>query len=209
MIFSSGPFWDLEAVFGVLKGVVSTHALYIGGMAEDPTFERIGDHSEAVRVDFFSSLIDFSSLLDVFFASHDPYSLTLDRRYASTIFYFMPHHLAQASERIERMNKDHPGVQTSIYPVTASYSAETHNQKHYLFQSRLLSAEFHEIYKTRENIINSTAAARVNGILGGAWSESLYDEISLCGLSPESEKYLKERLSDNMNKEKAQNHEIY
>ena len=95
-IFGAGCFWHIQDRFKKVKGVSSTSVGYSGGKKDSPTYEQVctGDtgHAEVVEVDFDSSIVTYSELLDVFWACHDP--TTKDRQgpdighqYRSVIYY--------------------------------------------------------------------------------------------------------------------------
>lgn len=99
-VFGGGCFWCLEPVFRALRGVVDVMPGYSGGHVQSPSYEQVcrqdTGHVEVVRVSYDASLISYRSLLEVFFAIHDP--TTADRQgndvgpqYASVIFYSAPH----------------------------------------------------------------------------------------------------------------------
>ena len=77
-----GCFWCLEAVFKELAGVESVQSGYAGGSVANPTYEQVcgkkTGHAEVVQVRFDPSVLDYSDLLRVFFAIHDP--TTKDRQ---------------------------------------------------------------------------------------------------------------------------------
>ena len=75
-------------------------------------------------------------------------------------------------------------VHTEILPYSEFYLAEPYHQKYQLQLNRNLMREFKAIYSGDEDFVNSTAAARVNGYLGGHGSLSqLQAELSGLGLS--------------------------
>jgi peptide-methionine (S)-S-oxide reductase len=78
-VFGGGCFWCTEAVFKMLKGVMSVVPGYTGGSVANPTYEQVctgsTGHAEAVRIDYDPSLVSFETLLTVFFSSHDPTTL--------------------------------------------------------------------------------------------------------------------------------------
>ncbi|MDP1883868.1 MAG: bifunctional methionine sulfoxide reductase B/A protein [Candidatus Moranbacteria bacterium] len=80
--FGSGCFWCAEAVFRMIRGVLSVTPGYAGGAVENPTYEDVSTgttgHAEVVRVEFDPTRISYEALLNVFFATHDP--TTLDRQ---------------------------------------------------------------------------------------------------------------------------------
>src|SRR6476619_5611429 len=93
---ASGCFWCIEAVLNRVRGVQSVRPGYTGGELPDPTYEAVctgrTGHAEAVEVVFDNEVVDFDTILHVFFATHDP--TTLNRQgadagtqYRSAIFY--------------------------------------------------------------------------------------------------------------------------
>jgi peptide-methionine (S)-S-oxide reductase len=86
-------------------------------------------------------------------------------------------------------------IVTEIIPFAGFYLAEAYHQKYYLQQVPELMREFSTIYPAAQDFINSTAAARVNGYVGGYGSpEALKEEIDSLGLSPASNKKLWDRV---------------
>ncbi len=73
---AGGCFWCTEAVFERLTGVAAVESGYIGGHLPNPSYERVCDgdtgHAEAVRVAFDPQAVDYRTLLEVFFGTHDP-----------------------------------------------------------------------------------------------------------------------------------------
>jgi predicted PhzF superfamily epimerase YddE/YHI9 len=75
-------------------------------------------------------------------------------------------------------------VNTEIIPYSQFYLAEPYHQKYQLQLNRNLMREFKTIYSANEDFVNSTAAARVNGYLGGHGSLiQLQAELDGLGLS--------------------------
>jgi peptide-methionine (S)-S-oxide reductase len=86
-------------------------------------------------------------------------------------------------------------IVTEIIPFAEFYLAEEYHQKYYLQQVPELMMEFHAIYPIPQDFTNSTAAARVNGYVGGYGSlEALKTEIDTLGLSPAGNKKLLESV---------------
>jgi peptide-methionine (S)-S-oxide reductase len=94
--FASGCFWCVEAVFESVRGVEEAVSGYAGGKSPNPTYEAVSagltGHAEAVEVYYDTTIIDYPTLLKVFYGSHDP--TTLNRQgpdagtqYRSAIFY--------------------------------------------------------------------------------------------------------------------------
>ena len=73
-IFAGGCFWCIEKDFEYVEGVTSVESGYIGGTNDSPTYENHGKygHREAVRIEYDSSVVSYSALLDIFFRTVDP-----------------------------------------------------------------------------------------------------------------------------------------
>jgi hypothetical protein len=54
-----GCFWGGEAAFGVVRGVIRTKVGYTGGTTVNPTYRNIGDHTEAVELQFDPNVITY------------------------------------------------------------------------------------------------------------------------------------------------------
>jgi peptide-methionine (S)-S-oxide reductase len=73
--------------------------------------------------------------------------------------------------------------------------AENYHQKYRLRQSPTFMEEFTALYPDPTDLVNSTAAARVNGYLGGYGTlADLQTEIDDWALSPETREMLLEIL---------------
>ncbi len=74
--FGAGCFWGVEARLAELTGVIDTAAGYEGGDLEHPTYKEVctdrTGHAEVVQVTFDPSRLSYETLLDAFFALHDP-----------------------------------------------------------------------------------------------------------------------------------------
>lgn len=73
--FASGCFWCVEAIFESIKGVGEVYNGYAGGHALNPTYEQSNTgktgHAEAVKIEYDSNAVDFSTLVDVYFGSQN------------------------------------------------------------------------------------------------------------------------------------------
>jgi peptide-methionine (S)-S-oxide reductase len=177
--------------------VVRTRVGYAGGDIEDPTYYSLGSHAETIQIDFDSERISYAELLDLFWASHSPTSRPFSTQYASIIFYHDEEQRRLAEESLDReaARRSMP-IYTEIRPLTRFYLAEDYHQKYRLRQDQVLLAEFQSIYPDPADLVASTAAARVNGYLGGNGSPAqLQAEIDDLCLSPAARERLLERVS--------------
>jgi len=165
--------------------VVRTRVGYAGGKKKDPTYHDLGDHSETVQVDFDPTKTSYGELLDIFWKSHNPTSEPWSRQYMAAVFYHDEEQRKEAEESRHRIASRLKGeVKTRILPFTGFYLAEDYHQKYTLRLNRKLLDEFRAMYPTAEGLLNSTAAARVNGYLAGyGGCASLKGEIHDLGLS--------------------------
>lgn len=168
-----------------MPGVVRTRVGYSGGTTKNPTYHDLGDHSEAIQIDFDPSRISYRDLLDTFWKSHDPGSGSWSRQYRAAIFYHNEEQRKIAVETRDRLASQTRGrIATSIEPYSGFHIAEDYHQKHSLRLFPEIMTEFRAIYPDMRGLIDSTAVSRVNGYLGGYGScDSLQEEIEGFGLS--------------------------
>jgi peptide-methionine (S)-S-oxide reductase len=84
-------------------------------------------------------------------------------------------------------------IHTEILPFEGFYLAEPYHQKYRLRSVRDIMAEFSAMYPPDDDFVNSTAAARVNGYVGGYGSlEVVKSEMGELGLSPDASRRLLE-----------------
>ena len=82
-------------------------------------------------------------------------------------------------------------VNTSVLPLKSFTRAEDYHQKYYLKNHAQLEGELLRIYPRHRDLVDSTAAARVNGYVGGYGTKAqLSEELGELGLSEEAEKTL-------------------
>ncbi len=141
--FAGGCFWCLEAVFVRLSGVERVVSGYIGGHVANPSYQQVcsGDtgHAEAIQISFDPAAISYRTLLELFFAFHDP--TTLNRQgpdagtqYRSGIFTHSPAQRTEAERIIAELTAegvfDSPIV-TEVVPAPAFYPAEAYHQDYF------------------------------------------------------------------------------
>lgn len=167
-----------------------TRVGYAGGTKKNPTYHSLGDHTETIQIDFDPEKIPYERLLDIFWASHDPTSKSWSRQYKAVIFYHDEEQKKLAAATRDRLAaKLGTKIHTEILPYEGFYLAEPYHQKYRLRSVRDIMPEYSAMYPLDDDFVNSTAAARVNGYLGGYGSPELVkSELGELGLSPGASK---------------------
>ncbi|MDX1940134.1 MAG: peptide-methionine (S)-S-oxide reductase MsrA [Saprospiraceae bacterium] len=112
-VFASGCFWCVEGVFESVKGVGDVISGYAGGRTSNPTYNEVGSgstgHAEAVLVPYDSSIVDYPTLLKVYFNSMDPTQVNGQgpdhgTPYRSIIFYQNDQERKFAEDMIKKLD---------------------------------------------------------------------------------------------------------
>ena len=139
--FASGCFWCVEAVFESLKGVKEAVSGYSGGPEKNPTYNQVSygktGHAESVEVFYDPEVIDFQTLVDVFFGSQDPTTPNRQgpdkgRQYRSIAFYQNDEEKEIIQNTIDRLNKTtYDGeIVTEVVPFQKFWKAEDYHQNY-------------------------------------------------------------------------------
>jgi peptide-methionine (S)-S-oxide reductase len=142
-VFAGGCFWCTEAVFKRLNGVHEVKSGYTGGFIKNPAYREVckgrTGHAEGIRLDYDESLISYTELLEVFFATHDPTTLNrqandVGTQYRSAIFYLDDEQYETAKLFIKTLNDsnvfDAPIV-TELTALEVFYDAEDDHDNYY------------------------------------------------------------------------------
>lgn len=142
-VFCGGCFWCTEAVFKRLNGVFTVRSGYTGGFIKNPAYREVCQgrtgHAEGIIIEYDATVVAYSDLLEVFFATHNP--TTLDRQgydvgtqYRSAIFYTNLSQKESAQYYIELLNtsKVFPDpIVTTLEPLEVFYEAEQEHHDYY------------------------------------------------------------------------------
>jgi len=175
--------------------VVRTRVGYAGGTLENPTYHRLGDHTETIQIDYDPERIRYEKLLELFWSEHDPTGRAWSTQYKAVVFYHNDDQKRLAEEYRDRLAAKLKGrVHTEVIAFSRFYPAEAYHQKYYLRQNRRLLQEMQRYYPQEAELMNSTAAARVNGYLGRFGTiEDLKAGIDRLGLSEDAKQELLDR----------------
>ena len=138
-----GCFWCVEAVFQRIEGVISVKPGYAGGNVKNPTYKQIctgnTGHAEVAKIEFDTSKITYSQILNVFWQSHDPTTLNrqgndVGTQYRSVIFF---HNESQKEiAKKSKVDADKSGywdnkIVTEVTLLNNYYDAEDYHDNYY------------------------------------------------------------------------------
>ena len=136
--FAGGCFWCVEASFEQIKGVAEAVSGYAGGKKATADYRMVSSgrtgHAEAVQVYFDPSIINYETLLEIFFTAHDPTQLNrqgpdVGPQYRSEIFYHDDTQKSLAEAKISELNPSFSGkIVTVVSELKAFYEAEEYHQ---------------------------------------------------------------------------------
>jgi len=138
--FAGGCFWCVEAVFESVEGVEEVVSGYAGGEELNPTYRQVGSgatgHTESVMVFYDPKVVDYNTLLKVFFGSHDPTTVNgqhpdYGTQYRSAIFYQNDTEKMLIREFIKKLedSKEYDApIATEVVPFTKFWQAEDYHQ---------------------------------------------------------------------------------
>ncbi|MEX0811590.1 MAG: peptide-methionine (S)-S-oxide reductase MsrA [Chitinophagales bacterium] len=138
--FAGGCFWCIEAAFEQIKGVQEAISGYAGGQQKDPSYQQVSsgmtDHAETVMVLYNPDVINYNTLLAIFFTAHDPTQLNrqgadVGKQYRSAIFYTKPEEKHSAMKTIGQLkdsDRFDKAIVTLVEPLKTFYPAEPYHQ---------------------------------------------------------------------------------
>ncbi len=141
--FGGGCFWCTEAIFSELEGVISVESGYAGGKTKNPSYADVctgtTGYAEVIHIAFNPDKIQFSELLDVFFATHNPTTLNrqgadVGTQYRSVVFYHNEQQKTDTENFIKELEKAQvfdDKIVTEITPFNNYYKAENYHQDYF------------------------------------------------------------------------------
>ena len=141
--FGGGCFWCVEAVMQQLKWVTEVQSGFMWGRRPHPTYEQIctwvSGHIEIVKVIYDPAVVTYDTLLNAFFATHDPTSLDKQwwdagEQYRSVIFYANESQKEEAEKKIAALDAEHvydEPIVTEVRAAETFWSAEWYHQNYY------------------------------------------------------------------------------
>ena len=141
--FSAGCFWCTEAIYKRLKGVLDVKPGYCGGNIQNPTYKEVCSgktgHAETVEITYDTTIIDFQSLLKVFFDIHDPTTLNrqgndVGTHYRSIAFYsnlIEKEMIVNYIELLEGSSLFKDKIVTEVIKFNKFFIAENYHENYY------------------------------------------------------------------------------
>lgn len=143
IVFAAGCFWCTEAVFQRIAGVEKVTSGYTGGFIKNPAYREVcmgrTGHAEGVEITYDPEVVTLKTLLEVFFATHDPTTLNQQgndkgTQYRSAVFYSSEEDGEEAKAFIKFLEEKHVfdnPIVTEVKPLDVFYTADVSHQEYY------------------------------------------------------------------------------
>lgn len=162
---------------------------YAGGTMQKPTYQSMGDHTEAISIDYDPDKISYQELLDYFWAGHSCIRNHSSRQYMNAVFSRNEQQHAMATLSLENQAKRFGiatnKIKTKVLPVMEFTYAEEYHQKYYLSRFSDIRQFLSEIYPDAKSMADSTVATRLNAYLAIGMNkdwQTLLNELPSYGL---------------------------
>ncbi|PCI10844.1 MAG: peptide-methionine (S)-S-oxide reductase [Flavobacteriaceae bacterium] len=141
--FGGGCFWCTEAIFEQLEGVLKVESGYSGGHVKNPAYREVTSgrtgHAEVIHITYNPAVIDFETLLDIFFNTHNPTTLNQQgadkgTQYRSAVFYHDISQMEAANKMVKALDDAQvfeDRIVTEVTAFDAFYVAENYHQDYY------------------------------------------------------------------------------
>lgn len=130
----------------------------------------MGDHTEAVSIDYDPMVMSYLDLLKEFWAGHRCDSLNRSTQYMNAVFYRDESQKQAALESLDReahrLGLASARVATKVVPVNHFTYAEGYHQKYALSRTSESRLFLESVYSTAKELADSTVATRLNAYLG-------------------------------------------
>lgn len=145
---AGGCFWCTETLFARLDGVLEVVSGFTDGHIKNPAYREVctgrTGHAECIQLEYNPELISFTTLLEVFFDTHDPTTLNrqgadVGTQYRSGIYYHDDTQKAQAEAFIITLTdekKFQEPIVTEIKAFKVFYPAEVEHKDYYNLNSK-------------------------------------------------------------------------
>ncbi|MEM6688624.1 MAG: peptide-methionine (S)-S-oxide reductase MsrA [Planctomycetota bacterium] len=139
--FASGCFWCVEAIYESVLGVEESISGYSGGRTENPTYASsntgLTGHAEAVEIIYDPQVVDFATLVDVYFGSQNVTQQSgqgPDRgsQYRSIVFFQTETQEQIINEKVDAINEQlgEGSVAAEVTPFEKFWVGEDYHQNY-------------------------------------------------------------------------------
>ena len=139
-ILGLGCFWNPEARYGKLNGIIRTEVGYCGGNNLNTSYKEVctglTNHAEVVKLEFDPKIISYGEIIKYFFDFHDPTTLNsqgfdFGTQYRSEIFYLSDKQKEIAEKVLNETNIKFSGKIVTKMSFAKNYCpAEEYHQKY-------------------------------------------------------------------------------
>ena len=139
-ILGLGCFWNPEARYGKLNGIIRTEVGYCGGNNLNTSYKEVctgsTNHAEVVKLEFDPKIISYEEIIKYFFDFHDPTTLNsqgfdFGTQYRSEIFYLSDKQKEIAEKVLNETNIKFSGKIVTKMSFAKNYCpAEEYHQKY-------------------------------------------------------------------------------
>lgn len=144
-MFAMGCFWGSEQTFLNVPGVWVTSVGYSGGFTVNATYEDmktgLTGHAEVVRMVFDPRVVNYETLLKLFWENHDPtegmkQGVDVGNQYRSAIYYYNERQrklaeLSRDAYQAALTARGYKMITTEIKPAAEFYFAEEYHQAYF------------------------------------------------------------------------------
>jgi peptide-methionine (S)-S-oxide reductase len=142
IVLGGGCFWCLDAIYQRIKGVTRVTSGYAGGETNNPNYSEVCSgrtrHAEVIKIDFDSNSVALATILDVFWAMHDPTTLNqqgsdVGTQYRSIILHNSSEQKIEIEKSTENTAKKlwNKPIITEVTPLEEFWPAEEHHQDYF------------------------------------------------------------------------------
>jgi len=133
--FASGCFWCVEEIYESVNGVEEVISGYAGGNADNPTYKNHADHAESVEVIYDPDVVNFKTLVDVYFNSQNieqenGQGPDIGSSYRSIVFYQNDSQKQVIDRKVTELEQQGYEVAATIQPFEKFYKAEDYHQNY-------------------------------------------------------------------------------
>ena len=178
--------------------MIRTRVGYAGGKRDKPTYRVLGDHTEAIQIEYDAKRIGFEDLLEVFWDGHNPFGSKRSTQYKAVLWTHGEDQARVAKAFVARkIGKSTRKRTTEIAVAPRFWIAEDYHQKYYLRKRPTLMRSLLGEKPDDATIRDSTLAARANGWLAGhGTKKEIASEVEAMKLDDEAKKALERALGN-------------